>query len=115
MSRRLVGVFCLALTAAAQTKVNPKDLQQYVSIPPGKFTMGCSPADRNCAPDESPAHPVEIARGFWIGQTPVTVGAWKHYRVATGKPALPAADEFGRKLNEATGDDNQPVVSETWD
>ena len=98
-----------------QTKVNPKDQQQYVWIPPGRFSMGCSPTDHNCAADENPAHPVEITKGFWLGQTPVTVGAWKNYRAATGKPALPAQDEFGRKLNEGSGDNNQPVVEATWD
>jgi formylglycine-generating enzyme required for sulfatase activity len=108
-----LGLFCLSL--AGQTKVNPKDEQLYVWIAPGTFTMGCSATDHNCAPDESPAHSAEITRDFWMGQTPVTVAAWEHYRTVAGKPALPAADEFGRKLNEAAGDDNQPVVSETWE
>jgi formylglycine-generating enzyme required for sulfatase activity len=77
--------------------------------------MGCSPDDRQCTPDENPRHAVEITRGFWMGQTPVTVEAWKHYRALTGKPALPATDEFGRKLNEAAPDETQPAVEETWD
>jgi formylglycine-generating enzyme required for sulfatase activity len=49
-----------------------------------------------------------------MGVTPVTVAAWKRYRAATGKPALPENDVFGRKLNEGTADPNQPVVSVTW-
>lgn len=100
---------------AGQSKVNAKDGQKYLWIPPGKFTMGCSPDDRQCAPDEHPPHAVEITRGFWMGQTPVTVAAWKHYRTIAGQPALPAADEFGRKLNEAAGDESQPAVEATWD
>jgi formylglycine-generating enzyme required for sulfatase activity len=122
MAKLIPGCIGLCLAAslllaqtAVQTKVNPKDQQQYVWIPAGTFTMGCSPSDHNCAADESPAHSVEITKGFWIGQTPVTVSAWKIYRAAAGKPALPALDEFGRKLNEAAADDKQPVVEATWD
>ena len=98
-----------------QTRDNAKDGQRYVWAPAGKFTMGCSPLDKYCAADESPAHPVEITRGFWIGQTPVTVAAWKRYRAETGKPPLLAADEFGRKLNEAAAENTQPVVAAAWD
>jgi len=101
---------------AGATKRNEKDGLTYVWIPPGKFVMGCSPGDRECYDDEKPAHEVEITRGFWLGQTSVTVGAWKRYRAAAGKPALPTSDSLGRKnLNEAGGDDNMPAVFVTWD
>ena len=112
--RTAVPIACCLLAAAVgagQTKVNNRDQQQYVWIPPGKFTMGCSSTDHQCVDDESPAHAVQITRGFWMGQTPVTVAAWKRYQTAAGKPALPSTDEFGRKLNE---DDNQPAVEATW-
>jgi formylglycine-generating enzyme required for sulfatase activity len=121
MQTAAIIVLFLATTAgapaqtSAQSKVNPKDQQTYVWIPPGTFSMGCSPTDPNCAADEKPAHTVEISRGFWMGQTPVTVSAWKIYRTAAGKPALPASDDFGRKLNEAAGDENQPAVEVNWD
>ena len=60
-------------SSAAGTKmVNPKDGLTYVWIPPGKFEVGCSPGDAGCGGDERPAHEVTIARGFWLGQTPVT-------------------------------------------
>lgn len=117
MTKYLFGVvgpalFVLSLSAQTQApKMNPKDQQQYVWIAPGKFDMGCSLADRACADDESPVHTVEITKGFWMGQTPVTVAAWKR----SGKPPLAAVDEFGRKINAGAGDDNQPVVSVTWD
>ncbi len=110
-----LGLCLVANAQSPSSKVNPKDQQTYVWIAPGTFRMGCSPTDQQCAPDERPAHSVEITKGFWMGQTPVTVAAWKHYRAVTGKPALPAADEFSRRINEGAGDDNQPVVSETWD
>jgi formylglycine-generating enzyme required for sulfatase activity len=77
--------------------------------------MGCWPSDNECYDDEKPAHQVTITSGFWLGQTSVTVGAWKRYRAATGKPALGGADNLGRKLNEAAGDDTLPAVAMPWD
>ncbi len=59
-----------------QPWVNPKDGLTYVWIPPGTFTMGCSPGDTECKPDESPAHLVELPTGFWLGQTEVTNAAY---------------------------------------
>lgn len=117
MTRCLFGLagFVFAFQLSAQTtpapKTNPKDQQQYVWIAPGSFDMGCSVGDRNCAADESPVHRVAITKGFWMAQTPVTVAAWKR----SGQAALPAVDEFGRRINAGGGDDNEPVVSVTWD
>jgi formylglycine-generating enzyme required for sulfatase activity len=62
---------------APRTSVNPLDGQKYVWIPPGTFTMGCSAADDECKDDEKPAHPVTIEKGFWLGQTEVTVAAYR--------------------------------------
>jgi formylglycine-generating enzyme required for sulfatase activity len=94
---------------------NPKDGLRYVWIRAGSFSMGCSPGDADCEPEEKPAHEVKLTKGFWMSQTPVTVGAWKKYRAATGAPALPSADGVGRKdLNEASADESTPVVFVTW-
>jgi formylglycine-generating enzyme required for sulfatase activity len=49
----------------------------YVQIPAGKFTMGCSPDDKECDPNEKPAHEVTISKNLWIGQTPVTQEAYR--------------------------------------
>jgi serine/threonine-protein kinase len=57
---------------ASTMKVNPQDGLKYVWIPPGNFTMGCSPGDTDCDSDESPPHEVTIGKGFWMGQTEVT-------------------------------------------
>ena len=57
-----------------------------------------------------------ITRSFWIGQTPVTVGAYKKYAQASGKPMHSEKDSFGRLFNGgAAGKDNLPVVYVTWD
>src|SRR6185369_10921083 len=100
----------------SRVKVNPKDAQKYVWIPPGKFLMGCSPDEEfDCDDKEKPAHDVTISAGFWLGQTPVTVGAWKKYRRETGTPLLPTNDGRGRdNLNEASRNDNMAVVMVTW-
>ena len=72
-----------ANTVAPGTKaVNPKDGLTYVWIPPGTFQMGCSPGDSECNDNEKPTHQVTITRGYWLGQTPVTQGA---YQRVTGR------------------------------
>ena len=67
-----------ALTTAmkSRTSVNPVDGLTYLFIPPGAFTMGCSPGDNECDDNERP-HAEQIANGFWLGQTEVTQAAWK--------------------------------------
>ncbi len=76
---------------AGSLRQNPKDGLTYVWIPPSNFT-----------------------RGFWLGQTPVTVAAWQRYRAATNAPALLTEDSLHRNtLNEA-GPANAPVVFESW-
>ena len=97
-----------------RTKVNPKDGLTYVYIPPGKFMMGCSPDDDECWDDEKPAHPVEITLGFWLGQTPVTVGAYKRFSEATGRK-MPAEPEYeGLALNPKWAQGNLPMVNVDW-
>lgn len=84
----------------------------YVWIPPGKFIMGCSRGDTECFDDEGPVHEVTISKGFWLAQTPVTVGAWRTYRVQRGKGGMLVRDKFGRHLNEIDG---MPAVFPAWD
>ncbi len=43
-----------------------------IAIPPGRFVMGSSPAERVAYDDEFPAHEVEIDQPFWLGKFPVT-------------------------------------------
>jgi len=63
--------------AAGTMKMNPRDGLNYVWIPPGTFTMGCSSGDNECFDDEKPPHHVSISKGFWIAQTLVTQAAYK--------------------------------------
>ena len=77
-------------------RVSTRDGLRYAWIPAGSFTMGCPSADNDCDDAEKPAHPVTIARGFWIGQTSVTVrlpplNCWVRYTPAR----TPAMEEIG--------------------
>jgi formylglycine-generating enzyme required for sulfatase activity len=85
---------------AGATKTNPKDGLTYAWIPGGNFTMGCSPGDTECYDDERPQHAVTIAKGFWIGQTEVTQGAYEH--VMGSNPSQ-------------SKNPNQPVETVNWD
>ena len=96
--------------SAGSVRTNPKDGQRYVWIPPGKFIMGCSPGDAECLDREKPAHEVEIAKGFWLGQTAITVGAWKR----SGKAMPPEPKLNDRALNANWADEQQPIVDITW-
>jgi formylglycine-generating enzyme required for sulfatase activity len=87
---------------------------QYVWIAPGTFQMGCSPNDEDCFDEERPSHSVRITTGFWIGQTAVTVGAFKRFVRSNGTSMPPEPDFFGRPLNSAWSDDTKPVADVTW-
>lgn len=98
-----------------EIRQNGRDHQPYAWIPPGSFTMGCPVEDHECDTDEKPAHVVNLTRGFWLGQTAATIGAYRLYSRATGKPMPPEKDNEGRKLNAAAGNDKLPIVAVTWD
>jgi formylglycine-generating enzyme required for sulfatase activity len=100
--------------APPEAKLNPKDGLKYVWIPPGTFMMGCSPGDGECEDDEKPRHKVTITKGFWLGQTEVTVGAYKRFAAATGRQMPPEAGEHGQRVNPGWSDDAMPVVNVTW-
>ncbi len=92
-----------------QARENPKDGLKYVWIPRGTFMMGCSPGDNECWDLEKPSHQVTITKGFWIGQTEVTVGAYKRFAGATGRQ-MPDAPDF----NSGWANDTMPIVDVTW-
>jgi formylglycine-generating enzyme required for sulfatase activity len=95
---------------AGTVRENPRDGLKYVWIPPGTFMMGCSPTDSECDIDEKPSHQVTISRGFWIGQTPVTVGAYKRFAAAMGRQMPPSPN-----FNNGWASESMPIVNVTWD
>ncbi len=106
LRHQIVG---LPSPAAGMAKENPGDGLKYVWIPPGTFDMGCSPGDSECKYDEEPLHRVRINKGFWLGQTDVTVGAYHRF-----------AESTGRRMAAAPGinggiDDHLPMVNVSWE
>jgi formylglycine-generating enzyme required for sulfatase activity len=91
-------------------RVNPQDGLNYVWIPPGTYTMGCSPGDAECVDSEKPSHSVTISKGFWMGQTEATVDAYKRFAQLT-KRVMPSGPRWDRKWKQ----DNLPMVNVTWD
>ena len=89
-----VATDALKASVKPKTWVNPADGLTYVWIPPGEFTMGCSEGDSECGDDEEPAHPVGIERGFWLGQTEVTLGAYRRYVAHHGGTSPAGADDM---------------------
>ena len=74
------------------TKINPIDGLRYVWIPPGNFTYGCSPGDKQCYGDEFPLRKLTLTKGFWMGQTEVTQGAYQ--RVTHDNPSSFDGDDL---------------------
>jgi formylglycine-generating enzyme required for sulfatase activity len=100
---------------AGTTGTGKKDGLKYVWIPPGTFTMGCSPSDNMCWDNEIPAHQVTITKGFWIGQTEVTVDAYRRYLSETGKDMPGEPEVGGIKKNPGWRYGNYPMVAVRWD
>jgi formylglycine-generating enzyme required for sulfatase activity len=101
--------------APGTVRENPKDGLKYVWIPPGTFQMGCSPGDSECQNIEKPSHRVTISKGLWLGQTEVTVGAYKRFARETGRGMLPELTFKKRALNPGWSNDQMPIVNVTWD
>ena len=95
--------------------VNPTDGLKYVWVPPGTFMMGCSPGDNECHDNEKPSHQVTITEGFWMGQTEVTVGAYKRFTEAMRQSMPPEPYQLHRALNPGWRNDAMPIVNVTLD
>lgn len=91
-------------------RVNPQDAVKYVWIAPGNFMMGCSLGDNECSDPEKPAHQVTLRKAYWIGQTEVTVGAYKRFVEAMKAKMPPAAP----KLDRGWKKDSFPMVNVIW-
>jgi formylglycine-generating enzyme required for sulfatase activity len=65
-------------------RTNPRDGLAYIWVPPGSFDMGCSDDCEDAGAmymfphgREQPPVPIQVRRGYWIGQTEVTQEAFK--------------------------------------
>jgi hypothetical protein len=79
--------------AAVTVKVNPRDGDSYLWVPPGRFTMGCSSGDPACEDDEAPTRLVTIERGFWLARTEVADQPFRDR--AAGRKQIDAAAAKG--------------------
>ena len=71
--------FLLAAHAAAEqlpAQVLERVEASMVRVEGGTFTMGCTPEQGVCEPDEHPAHPVEVA-SFELAKHEVTQALWQ--------------------------------------
>jgi formylglycine-generating enzyme len=93
---------------AGAVKRNSRDGLKYVWIPPGTFEMGCSTGDL-CDGDEKPLHEVTISKGFWLGETEVTVGAYQRFAEDSGRSMPPAPER-----NSSWRDEAMPMVELAW-
>ncbi len=73
--------------------------QRLRYIPPGVFWMGSPPEEPGRSPDEGPRHQVELTRGCWLGETPVTQALWEAV-IPRNPSRFPGAD--------------RPVESVSW-
>jgi formylglycine-generating enzyme required for sulfatase activity len=96
--------------APGTVRENPKDRLKYVWIPSGTFQMGCSPGDSECGEMEKPSHRVTISKGFWMGQTEVTVEAFSRFTNQTGAK-MPEPPGF----NPGWSIRAMPIVKVSWE
>ena len=53
---------------------------EMLLVPPGTFTMGCSPYDAGtCSNNEDPTHQVTLTKAFYLGKTEVTQKQWQDF------------------------------------
>ena len=77
----------------------------WVRVEGGSFIMGCNDGDKDCYPDEQPAHKVSIST-FYIAKNEVTVKEYREYCQKTNKQ-MPVEPRYGWH-------DNYPMVNLTW-
>lgn len=65
---------------------------EWVSVPAGQFSMGCTSGDADCEPDERPARGLTLPRAFAATRTEITVGQYRACVAAgrCGRADLPA-------------------------
>jgi formylglycine-generating enzyme required for sulfatase activity len=78
---------------------------KYVLIHAGTFLMGCSQGDTECDSNEKPPHKVTLTHDFYMGETDVTVAAYRRFVMETRSIT---------EKNLAAQRDPDPVVLVSW-
>ncbi|MBL8215170.1 MAG: SUMF1/EgtB/PvdO family nonheme iron enzyme [Bryobacterales bacterium] len=74
--------------------INPRDGLRYSWIPAGEFRYSGSPTKPK-AIDRVPARHVVITRGFWLGQTEVTIRAFRKFAAQKPQPSWENRQRLG--------------------
>src|ERR1019366_2932843 len=95
--RKAIGLDKANLTGVLQDHTtrwaaNLRPIGTLVFIPPGRFLMGTTKAERrrekvpekDWGDSESPRHEVSFAQGFFLGRYPVTVGEFRRFVAENG-------------------------------
>ena len=107
----LVCAGYLAFRPRTQHETAPTPPPPYVRIEPGEFQMGATPGDADADTDEQPRHRVRITKAFWLGETPVTVAAYKRFVGERPQFKMAPAPDFNPDWSKP----DHPVVRVTWD
>jgi formylglycine-generating enzyme required for sulfatase activity len=102
-------------TSAQTIETNTRDEQKYVRVAAGTFQMGCRSEDEPCIAEEKPAHTVTISKPYWLGQTEVTVRAFKRFAQAESRPMPPEPLFQDRPLNPGWRDETLPITNVSWE
>ena len=79
---------------------------EMLLIPPGSFTMGCTPSVQyGCESDENPTHAVTLTNAFYLGRYEVTQAQW------TAKMGINPSNSPGSSRPDAA---TQPVETVSW-
>ena len=101
----LTGSTCLSQSTKIKEPVAGKawNLQLFANtslpmswIPAGTFMMGSPEAELGRKADEGPQTTVTLTKGYWLGNTEVTIGQWK---AVTGQSLR---DKVNKMLNDET-------------
>ena len=90
----------VVITTWRPSKVREEEKLAFVTIPAGKFMMGCSPGDSGCDGDENPRHEVTISRSFELGKHEGTQAQWIRL--------------MGNNPSSFSEDDRHPVANVSW-
>jgi formylglycine-generating enzyme required for sulfatase activity len=74
-------------------------LFRFRFCPPGRFVMGSPETEAGRFPNEGPQHEVEVTRGFWLTETPVTQEQWQ---AVTGQKAHSRRQGMDLPVSEAS-------------
>ena len=99
----------LATGFAWRVRDNASQVEMLL-VPPGTFTMGCSPSSQSsCVSFETPVHAVTLTRAFYLGRYEVTQAQWT--AVMGSNPSLHTAASAAVPAAQVP---NRPVERVSW-